>query len=119
MTRQSIFISHARPENNGFVHWLGEVALDRVSVDQGLRAEVADLRRPRGAQSALDRDSRGVADFKQVMADVLALTKLNYNACIFGGGVPVTRRFADAVGEILTASRRKNELPPLPFRCYI
>jgi hypothetical protein len=62
---------------------------------------------------------RGVADIKQVMGDVLALTKLNYNACIFGDGVPVTLRFADAVGEILTAAPRKNELPPLPFRYYI
>ncbi len=63
--------------------------------------------------------SRGVADITQVMADVLALTKLNYNACIYGDGVPVTLRFADSVGEILTAAPRKNELPPLPFRYYI
>lgn len=62
---------------------------------------------------------RGEADIKQVMADVLALTKLNYNACIYGDGVPVTLRFADAVGEILTAAPRKGELPPLPFRYYI
>lgn len=62
---------------------------------------------------------RGVADIEQVMADVLALTKLNYNACIFGDGVPVTLRFADAVGEILTAAPRKNELPYLPFCYYI
>jgi hypothetical protein len=62
---------------------------------------------------------RGKADIKQVMADVLALTKLNYNACIYGDGVPVTLRFADAVGEILTAAPRRNELPPLPFRYYI
>lgn len=63
--------------------------------------------------------SRGEADIKQVMADVLALTKLNYNACIYGDGVPVTLRFADSVGDILTAAPRKNELPPLPFRYYI
>lgn len=62
---------------------------------------------------------QGAADIKQVMSDVLALTKLNYNACIFGDGVPVTLRFADAVGEILTAAPRKDELPPLPFRYYI
>lgn len=62
---------------------------------------------------------RGYADIEQVMEDVLALTKLNYNACIYGDGVPVTLRFADAVGEILTAAPRKNELPPLPFRYYI
>ncbi len=63
--------------------------------------------------------SRGHADIEQVMADVLALTKLNYNACIYGDGVPVTLRFADSVGEILTAAPRKNALPPLPFRYYI
>lgn len=63
--------------------------------------------------------ARGYADIEQVMADVLGLTKLNYNACIYGDGVPVTLRFADSVGEILTAAPRKNELPPLPFRYYI
>ena len=62
---------------------------------------------------------RGKADIKQVLADVLALTKLNYNACIYGDGIPVTLRFADAVGEILTAAPRRKELPPLPFRYYI
>jgi hypothetical protein len=62
---------------------------------------------------------KGVADIQQVMADVLALTKLNYNGCIYGDGVPVTLRFADSVGEILTAAPRKDELPPLPFRYYI
>ena len=41
--------------------------------------------------------------------DVLGLTKLNYNACIYGDGVPVTLRFADSVGEILTAAPRKSE----------
>lgn len=63
--------------------------------------------------------SRGAADIEQVMGDVLALTKLNYNACIYGDGVPVTLRFADAVGEILTAAPRREDLPPLPFRYYI
>lgn len=63
--------------------------------------------------------ARGQANIEQVMADVLGLTKLNYNACIYGDGVPVTLRFADAVGEILTAAPRKEELPPLPFRFYI
>lgn len=63
--------------------------------------------------------AQGYADIEQVMADVLGLTKLNYNACIYGDGVPVTLRFADSVGEILTAAPRKNELPPLPFRYYI
>ena len=38
-----------------------------------------------------------------VLRDILALTKLNYNTCIYGDGVPVTLRFADAVGENLKA----------------
>lgn len=63
--------------------------------------------------------SHGDADLQQVLADVLALTKLNYNACMYGDGIPVTLRFADAVGEILTAAPRKGDLPPLPFRYYI
>lgn len=62
---------------------------------------------------------RGAADIKTVMSDVLALTKLNYNTCIYGDGVPVTLRFADAIGEILTAGPIQNNLPPLPFRYYI
>ena len=63
--------------------------------------------------------SQGEAEIEQVLRDVLALTKLNYNACIYADGEPVTLRFADAVGEILTAAPRLEELPPLPFRYYI
>jgi hypothetical protein len=62
---------------------------------------------------------QGHADIRVVAADVLALTKLNYNACIYGDGVPVTLRFADAIGEILTAGPIPSDLPPLPFRYYI
>ena len=58
-------------------------------------------------------------DIETVVDDVLMLTKLNYNACSFGDGMPVTLRFADAVGEILTAAPFANAPPPLPFRHYI
>lgn len=61
---------------------------------------------------------RGSAPIETVLADILALTKLNYNACIFGDGVPVTLKFADAVGEILTAGPL-DEAAPLPFKYYI
>jgi hypothetical protein len=61
---------------------------------------------------------RGSADIKTVVTDVLALTKLNYNTCIFADGNPVTLKFADAVGEILTAAPIET-MPPLPFRHYI
>jgi len=62
--------------------------------------------------------SRGDADINVVLRDILALTKLNYNTCIFGDGMPITLKFADAVGEILTAGPIK-DVPPLPFGHYI
>ena len=61
---------------------------------------------------------RGESDLMQVMTDVMGLTKVNFNACVFADGLPVTLKFADAVGEILTAAPVP-ELPPLPFRHYI
>jgi hypothetical protein len=62
--------------------------------------------------------SRGGAAIETVLRDVMTLTKLNYNTCIFGDGLPITLKFADAVGEILTAAPVK-EVPPLPFSHYI
>ena len=62
---------------------------------------------------------RGDALLKTVLEDVLNLTKLNFNACIYGDGLPVTLRFADAVGEILTAGPVQKNQPPLPFKHYI
>jgi hypothetical protein len=63
--------------------------------------------------------NRGEAELLSVMRDVLALTKVNYNACDYASGLPVTLKFADRVGEILTASPRGMNAPPLPFRFYI
>jgi hypothetical protein len=61
---------------------------------------------------------RGEADLVTVCNDIMALTKLNYNACVFADGKPVTLKFADAVGEILTAGPI-SDIPPLPFKHYI
>lgn len=61
---------------------------------------------------------RGTADIQVVLADILALTKLNYNTCVFGDGKPITLKFASAVGEVLTAGPIKG-VPPLPFMYYI
>ena len=64
----------------------------------------------------------GTIDLSVVMEDVLMLTKLNFNACIFGDGSPVTLRFADAVGEIITAVPERLSAQaniPLPFKRYI
>lgn len=52
----------------------------------------------------------GDASIDQVAADILALTKLNYNACRLGESQPVTVGFSDAVGEILITN------PTVPVR---
>lgn len=61
---------------------------------------------------------RGDSCLQTVLSDVLSLTKLNYNSCNFGDGSPVTLRFADSIGEILTAGKQQ-AVPPLPFKHYI
>jgi len=62
--------------------------------------------------------TRGNADIDIVCKDILSLTKLNYNACIYGDGVPVTLKFADSIGEILTAGK-DIKTGVLPFKHYI
>ena len=64
--------------------------------------------------------TNGEADLTQVIQDILGLTKLNYNACKYADGSPVTLRFADDVGDILTAGPiDRDSAPPLPFKFYI
>ena len=62
--------------------------------------------------------TRGEADIEVVCKDILGLTKLNYNACIYGDGIPVTLKFADSIGEILTAGK-DIKTGVLPFKHYI
>lgn len=62
--------------------------------------------------------TRGNSDIQIVCKDVLSLTKLNYNACIYGDGLPVTLRFADMIGEVLTAGPME-DIEVLPFKHYI
>lgn len=62
--------------------------------------------------------TRGDADIEVVCKDILSLTKLNYNACIYGDGLPVTLKFADSIGEILTAGKEL-DAGVLPFKFYI
>ena len=63
--------------------------------------------------------THGEGDIVEVLGDILALTKVNYNACDFASALPVTLKFADRVGEILMASPHTVTAPPLPFRHYI
>jgi argonaute-like protein implicated in RNA metabolism and viral defense len=62
--------------------------------------------------------TRGDTAIETVCADILALTKLNYNSCLYGDGLPVTLRFADRIGEVLTAGRDV-ESGVLPFKHYV
>lgn len=61
---------------------------------------------------------RGEASLKTVLSDVMALTKINFNSCLFNDRYPVTIRFADAIGDILVAAPLHSE-PMLPFKFYI
>lgn len=61
---------------------------------------------------------RGEATLTTVMRDILALTKINFNTCLFNDRMPVTIRFADAIGDILVAAPLEGE-PMLPFKYYI
>lgn len=54
----------------------------------------------------------GEADLSSVARDILGLTKLNYNACQLGEGMPITVKFSNAIGEILLAN------PSLPKEAY-
>jgi hypothetical protein len=60
----------------------------------------------------------GNADLQTVMNDVMALTKVNFNGCMFADGLPVTLRFADNVAEILTAAPIQPS-SPWAFKHYI
>ena len=60
----------------------------------------------------------GIAPIEQVLADIMALTKVNFNGCSFSDGLPVTLKFANAIGEILTAAPALEDAPQ-PFKYYI
>ncbi len=45
------------------------------------------------------RTSNEMPALKDVLTDIMGLTKINYNACNFNDGLPVIVRFADT-GEV-------------------
>lgn len=68
---------------------------------------------PNPLRIVIDKEDGNI---EQVLEDILALTKLNYNACIYGDGLPVTLRFSDMIGGILTAvDKIDTELQPFKF----
>lgn len=61
---------------------------------------------------------RGDALLQTVLTDILGLTKINFNSCLFNDRMPVTIRFANAVGDVLMSAPIDSE-PRLPFKFYI
>jgi hypothetical protein len=53
-----------------------------------------------------------------VLSDIMGLTKINYNSCNYNDGLPVTVRFANMVGEVLTMGSAKGA-ERQPFKFYI
>jgi hypothetical protein len=61
---------------------------------------------------------RGDCPLDTVLSDVLGLTKINFNSCLHNDRLPVTIRFANAVGDVLISAPIDSE-PKLPFKFYI
>ena len=61
---------------------------------------------------------KGECLIEVVLQDVLGLTKINFNSCLFNERLPVTIRFADAVGDVLVSAPIEGN-PILPFKFYI
>ena len=70
---------------------------------------------PNPLQLSIRRDE---SSLPTVFRDVLALSKINFNTCLFNDREPVTIRFADGIGDILLAAPQEGE-PMLPFKFYI
>lgn len=63
---------------------------------------------------------RGECPIGTVLSDVLGLTKINFNSCLHNDRLPVTIRFANAVGDVLiSAPIDEGHEPKLPFKFYI
>jgi hypothetical protein len=73
---------------------------------------------PETPNPLLIRRQHGDCTFDTILRDAMGLTKINFNSCLHGDRLPVTIRFADAVGEIMLAAPQSGE-PRLPFKFYI
>lgn len=73
---------------------------------------------PETPNPLLIRRQRGECRLETILSDILGLTKINFNTCLHNDRLPVTIRFADAVGEIMLAAPQSGE-PRLPFKFYI
>ncbi len=58
-------------------------------------------------------------NIRDVLSDIMGLTKINYNSCNFNDGLPVTVRFARMVGDVLTMGSAGKGEKKQPFKFYI
>jgi hypothetical protein len=62
------------------------------------------------------QSSGDLPDIRTVLSDIMGLTKINYNSCNYNDGLPVTIRFANKVGDVLTMGSAKDaDKQPLKF----
>ncbi len=64
------------------------------------------------------RSKNDMPPMKTVLGDIMGLTKINYNSCNFNDGLPVTVRFANMVGDVLTMGSAKGA-ERQPFKFYV
>lgn len=64
------------------------------------------------------RSKREMPKMQTILADIMGLTKINYNSCNYNDGLPVTVRFAKMVGDVLTMGSAKGA-EKQPFKFYV
>lgn len=64
------------------------------------------------------RVQKGECDLETVLHDVLSLTKINFNSCLFNDRLSIKIKFADAVSDVLVSAPVEGE-PNLPFKFYL
>ncbi|MDZ4868965.1 MAG: hypothetical protein SGI91_16720 [Alphaproteobacteria bacterium] len=64
------------------------------------------------------RSKYKMPEIATILSDIMTLTKINYNSCNFNDGQPVTVRFANMVGDVLTMGSAK-DAKKQPFKYYV
>ena len=63
---------------------------------------------PNPLQISILKSTGTQPSLRTVLADIMGLTKINFNSCNYNDGLPVTIRFADKVGDVLTMGSAKD-----------
>jgi hypothetical protein len=73
---------------------------------------------PNPLMSTVLRSTGALPSIRTALADIMGLTKINYNACNYSDGLRVTVRFASKVGDVLTMGSAK-EVDRQPRKFYV